>query len=185
MKIAVYCGSSKGNDEIYEKKAKKLGKYFAKNNITLVYGGGNIGIMNVIANSVLKHNGKVQGIITEYLKDKEAAHLGLSELIVTKDMHERKLGMMENADAFVALPGGPGTMEEIFEVWTWMQIGLHKKPCAFYNINGFYDKLLEFLAHMSDEGFIDKIFIDSLIVEDKPKNLVNAFKNIKSVPSKW
>ncbi|PID47919.1 MAG: TIGR00730 family Rossman fold protein [Proteobacteria bacterium] len=185
MKIAIYCGSNKGNNKIYEKEAKKLGKYFAKHDIGLVYGGGNIGIMGVIADSVMKNGGHVCGVITEFLKDKEAAHKGISELIVTKNMHKRKKLMIDLADAFVALPGGAGTMDEIFEAWTWLQIGLYKKPCGFYNINGFYDKLMEFLLHMNKEGFLNTSFIDALVLENKPKNLIKALRNAKKPLSKW
>lgn len=185
MKIAVYCGSNEGVNPIYKNEAIKLGEYFGKNSIELVYGGGGVGLMGAIADAVIKNNGYVYGVIPEHLQNKEIAHFGLSELHVVKDMHIRKNMMIKRADAFVAMPGGAGTMEEIFEVWTWLQIGYHKKPCAFYNVNGFYDKLLDFISHMIKEGFLDKKYLDFLIVESTPEKLIEALKNAKSPLSKW
>lgn len=185
MKIAVYCGSSEGHNPIYKSEAIKLGEFFGKNSIELVYGGGGVGLMGAIADSVMKNGGYVYGVIPEHLKGKEIAHFGLSELHVVKDMHIRKNMMIERANAFVAMPGGAGTMEEIFEAWTWLQIGYHRKPCAFYNVNGFYDKLLEHISHMVKEGFLEKKYLDFLIVEDTPEGLYEALKNGKSPRSKW
>lgn len=185
MKIAVYCGSSEGVNPIYKSKAIKLGEFFAKNSIELVYGGGGVGLMGAIADSVMKNGGRAYGVIPEHLKSKEIAHFGLTELHVVKDMHIRKNMMIERADAFVAMPGGAGTMEEFFEVWTWMQIGYHKKPCALYNINGFYDKLLDFISHIIKEGFLDKKYLDFLIVENTPKSIYEALKSANSPRSKW
>ncbi len=185
MKIAVYCGSSEGENPIYKQEAIKLGEHFAKHKIGLVYGGGSIGLMNAIADSVMKNGGYVCGVIPELLEDKELAHKSLSKLHVVKDMHQRKAKMMEEADAFVAMPGGVGTFEEIFEAWTWLQIGYHKKACAFYNINGFYDKLLDFIAHTVKEGFVQERYLKSLIVENEPEKLLNALKNAKNLNSKW
>ncbi len=185
MKIAVYCGSSEGKNPLYKQEAKKLGEFFAHNSIGLVYGGGSVGLMGIIADSVLKNGGYVCGMITELLKDKELAHGGLGKLDVVKDMHERKAKMMSEANAFVAMPGGAGTLEEIFEAWTWLQIGYHKKPCAFYNVNGFYDKLFEFIAHVCDEGFLDKKYLEYLIIENEPKKLLDALKYSKNPLSKW
>ncbi len=182
MKIAVYCGSSEGKNEIYKKEAIKLGEYFGKNKIELVYGGGGVGLMGSIADAVLKNEGYVYGVIPKHLKVKEVAHSKLQELHVVDDMHQRKDMMMKRADAFVAMPGGAGTLEEIFEVWTWMQIGYHKKPCAFYNVNGFYDKLFDFISHVVDEGFLKKDYLDGLIVENDPQKLLYALKN-SNVPS--
>lgn len=185
MKIAVYCGSSEGVNPIYKKEAIRLGEYFSKNSIELVYGGGGIGLMGSIADAVVKNGGYVYGVIPEQLKSKEIAHFGLSELHVVKDMHIRKNMMIKRADAFVAMPGGAGTLDEIFEAWTWLQIGYHQKPCAFYNINGFYDKLLDFISHIVKEGFLAKKYLEYLIVEDNPKKLIEAIKNSKNPMSKW
>ncbi len=185
MKIAVYCGSNKGKNPLYEQEARRLGEYLAKNNIGMVYGGGGVGLMGAIADSVMSNGGYVFGVIPEHLKSKEVAHFGLSELHVVKDMHIRKNMMIQNADAFVAMPGGAGTMEEIFEVWTWLQIGYHKKACAFYNVGGFYDKLLEFISYMVEQGFLDKKYLDALIVESEPEKLIEAIKKYKSPLSKF
>lgn len=185
MKIAVFCGSSGGNNAIYRQKAKELGEFFAKKEIELVYGGGRIGLMGAIADSVLSCGGEVFGVIPQHLQDKEIAHQNLSELHVVKDMHTRKALMSERAEAFVAMPGGVGTLEEIFEVWTWLQIGYHNKPCAFYNVNGFYDKLFDFISHMIKEGFLDKKYLDYLIIEDTPEALYESILHAKSPRSKW
>lgn len=185
MKIAVFCGSNIGNNKIYETKAKELGLFFAKNGIGLVYGGGGVGLMGAIAQSVMDNNGEAFGVIPKHLKDKELAHEGLSALHVVDDMHARKNMMSSHADAFIAMPGGAGTMEEIFEVWTWMQIGYHKKACAFYNVNGFYDKLFEFLEHMVKEGFLQDVYLKSLIIENSPEKIYEAIKNYNPPKSKW
>ncbi len=177
MKIAVYCGASEGKNKLYKKEAIKLGEYFGKNQIELVYGGGSIGLMGAIADTVIKNNGYVYGVIPKHLKVKEVAHSSLQELHVVDNMHTRKDMMIKRADAFVAMPGGAGTLEEIFEAWTWLQLGYHKKPCAFYNVNGFYNKLLEFISHMVTEGFLKKDYLDCLIVENTPEKLLYALKN--------
>ncbi|MGL5160229.1 MAG: TIGR00730 family Rossman fold protein, partial [Acinetobacter junii] len=143
--ICVFCGSSLGNDVVYEQITQATGQIIAEQGLTLVYGGGRSGLMGVVANSALEAGGKVIGVIPEALVDRELAHAELSELYVVKDMHERKTKMAELADGFIALPGGAGTLEEIFEQWTWNQLGIHQKPCAFLNINGFYDDLIKML----------------------------------------
>jgi uncharacterized protein (TIGR00730 family) len=134
--ICVFCGSSLGNDVVYEQITQATGQIIAEQGLTLVYGGGRSGLMGVVANSALEAGGKVIGVIPEALVDRELAHAELSELYVVKDMHERKTKMAELADGFIALPGGAGTLEEIFEQWTWNQLGIHQKPCAFLNIIG-------------------------------------------------
>ena len=141
--ICVFCGSSEGNDIAIIEAAEKLGKKLATNNITLIYGASKIGIMGVVAKSLLESKGEVIGIIPEFLKKKELVHLGLSKLITTQNMHERKLKMQELGDGFIALPGGMGTLEELFEILTWLQLGLHSKPIGLLNINNFYDDLLK------------------------------------------
>lgn len=185
MRIAVFCGSNKGLNPNFEKEAKKLGKFFAQNSIELVYGGGAVGLMGVISTTVMENGGKVYGVIPKHLQNKELAHQGLTELHVVKDMHTRKAMMNERADAFVAMPGGAGTLEEIFEVWTWLQIGYHQKPCALYNVDGFYDKLLSFIKDVVENDFLDKKYLDTLIVENTPQNLLHALKEYKSPKSKW
>lgn len=185
MTIAVFCGSSAGNNIEYENATKSLGKYFAQNNIDVVYGGGRVGLMGTLADSVLEHGGKVCGVIPEKLKDKELAHTGVTELKVVKDMHERKATMAQMSDVFVALPGGVGTLEEIFEVWTWAQLGFHSKPCAFYNINGFYDKLIDMVTSMSNEGFLKEEYVNMLIQTDDQEELIASIKRYEAPSQKW
>ncbi|MED4041381.1 TIGR00730 family Rossman fold protein [Niallia taxi] len=146
-KLAVFCGSSNGASKIYIESAKKLGKELAKRNISLVYGGASVGIMGAVADSVLNEGGYVIGVMPSFLDNREIAHKNLSELIIVDSMHERKAKMAALADGFIALPGGPGTMEEFFEVFTWGQLGLHKKPCGLLNINGFFRKVCCFLVY--------------------------------------
>ena len=185
MTIAVFCGSSAGNNIEYENTTKELGKFFALNNIDVVYGGGKVGLMGTLADSVLEHGGRVYGVIPEKLKEKELAHNGVTELRVVKDMHERKATMAELSDAFVALPGGAGTLEEIFEVWTWAQLGFHDKPCAFYNVNGFYNRLIDMITGMSEEGFLKKDYVDMLIKTDNKELLLESIKDYEAPKVKW
>ncbi|GAA5140892.1 TIGR00730 family Rossman fold protein [Thalassotalea piscium] len=185
MNIAVYCGASTGNNPTYINEAKKLGEFFGKNGIDLVYGGGKVGLMGIIADAVLASGGKAYGVIPEYLKEKEIAHEGLTELFIVKDMHTRKAKMAELADAFVALPGGAGTLEEIFEVWTWAQLGHHSKPCAFYNTNGFYQHLLDMINNMVNSGFLHAQYSDMLILADTPQALINSFEAYSPPKVKW
>ncbi|QSP95670.1 TIGR00730 family Rossman fold protein [Marinobacter salinisoli] len=185
MKIAVYCGSRTGHHARFAEKAAELGAYFGQNGIDLVFGGGHVGLMGIVADSVLANGGKVYGVIPEHLRDRELAHSALTELFVVRDMHERKARMAELADGFVALPGGIGTLEEIFEAWTWGQLGLHKKPCAFYNVDGFYDHQLEMAATMAAAGFLRQEYIDMLVLTDTPEQLLAAFRNYQAPQDKW
>jgi len=185
MKIAVFCGSSSGNNIEYTNATKELGKFFVENNIEVVYGGGNVGLMGVIADSVMEHGGNVYGVIPEKLQEKELAHKGITELHIVSNMHERKAMMADMADAFVVLPGGAGTLEEIFEVWTWAQLGFHNKPCAFFNVNGFYDKLFEMIEGMCDAKFLKQEYLDMLIKTDKQEELLKAIKEYVPPKDKW
>lgn len=169
-RIAVYCGASKGNNPVYEQAAIELGNWIIKHNYELVYGGGKAGLMGLIADTVLKKNGIVTGVIPTFLKDRELAHDGLKDLIVVSNMHERKAKMIELANCYIALPGGPGTLEEITEVISWGRIGQHKNPCIFYNVNGYYDLLEQFYDKMVADDFLtqsdrDKILISSDLTE--------------------
>jgi hypothetical protein len=155
--ICVFCGSSLGADERFRQAAYILGKTLAQENIGLVYGGGSSGLMGVVANSALEHGGRVIGIIPRVLSRRETEHTGLTELIRVETMHERKAGMAERADAFVALPGGFGTFEELFEVITWAQLGIHAKPIAVVNIGGYFDPLLQMIQQGVQQGFIRAI----------------------------
>ncbi|RZK13646.1 MAG: TIGR00730 family Rossman fold protein [Hymenobacter sp.] len=152
--LAVYCGSSSGNQPIYTQQAQAMGRELARRGSTLVYGGGCVGLMGTIADAVLAEGGKVIGVIPGFLADKELAHKGCTELHVVETMHQRKLLMADLADGFVAMPGGFGTLEELFEVLTWGQLGLHGKPVGLLNTLGFYDSLLGLLDHMSAEAFL-------------------------------
>lgn len=155
--VCVYCGSSTGNNPVYKEAGRALGHAIAENGLRLVYGGGTRGIMGAVSSGVLEAGGQVLGIIPEFLISKEASHESvseLSELIITKDMHERKHLMFKHSDAFITLPGGIGTVEEIVEMMTWGQLGHHKKPMVFANINNFWAPMLTMLEHMKREGFI-------------------------------
>jgi len=163
--IAEFCGSSIGASDAYREGTIQLGKELAKRQITLIYGGASVGIMATVADTVLQEGGKVIGVIPTLLEEREIAHQQLTELIVVNTMHERKSKMMELADGFIALPGGPGTLEEFFEVFTWNQIGLIQKPCAIFNIEQYFDLLISFFDHMQQEQFLKAQFREALIVD--------------------
>lgn len=178
-KICVFCGSSEGNDEAIINAAEALGANFASRNITLVYGAAKIGVMGILAQSVLDLHGTVIGIIPEFLKKKEVVHLGLTDLITTENMHDRKMKMQEHSDGFMALPGGMGTLEELFEMLTWLQLGLHQKPIGLLNINHFYDDLLQCLETMVRKGFLSLENYSLLLVDSDADRLLEkmlAFK---------
>ncbi|MBB4142625.1 TIGR00730 family Rossman fold protein [Rhizobium rhizoryzae] len=175
--ICAYCGSQPGRDPAYVAAGRTLGKSIATHGLNLVYGGGTKGIMGAVASGVLSNGGKVTGIIPEFLVDMEATRhsLGqLNELIITKDMHERKHKMFERADAFVTLPGGIGTLEEIVEIMTWAQLGRHGKPMVFANIGGFWDPMLELIDHMKRQGFIHNANLVQPLVIDRVEDIVPA-----------
>ncbi|MBG43589.1 MAG: TIGR00730 family Rossman fold protein [Aequorivita sp.] len=179
-KICVFCGSSDGNDLAITDTATKLGEIFAERNITLVYGAAKIGVMGTIAKSVLDNSGKVIGIIPNFLKKKEVVHLGLTKLITTQNMHERKLKMQETSDGFIALPGGMGTLEELFEIITWLQLGLHQKPIGLLNINGFYNDLIKMLETMVRKGFLSMDNYNLLLVDSNPNQLLKKMEEFKT-----
>lgn len=184
--IAVYCGSSKGSNELYAQTALKVGQYFALNSISLIYGAGSVGLMGVMANETLLNNGKVIGVIPQFLMDLEVGHKGLTELHITENMHERKKKMAELSDGIIALPGGYGTLDELFEMLTWSQLGLHEMPIGILNVNGFFDPLLAMVQKMVDEGFLKKQNQDLIIVEDNIESLVNKMKSTeRPVALKW
>ena len=170
--LCVYCGSSPGGDLVYRSAAAGLGALLAQRDITLVYGGGHVGLMGTVADATLAAGGSVIGVITEHLLDKELGHPGLTELRVVATMHERKAMMAELADAFVALPGSIGTLEEIAEVMVWTQLGLHSKSCAFLNVAGYYDPLIRQLDQMVSERFLHLEHRESLIVAATPQDLL-------------
>lgn len=172
-RLAIFCGSSNGASDVYIEGAKKLGKELAKRNITLVYGGASVGVMGAVANAVLEEGGYVIGVMPSFLEKREISHQNLSELIVVDSMHERKAKMADLADGFIALPGGPGTLEEFFEVFTWAQLGLHRKPCGLLNINHYYDPLITLFNHMADEKFLHEQYRSMAIVNEEPKELLD------------
>ena len=152
-RVTVFCGSSSGSEDLYYKQAYMLGSSLAKRGIGVVYGGAKVGLMGAVADGALGAGGEVIGVLPNFLRSKEIAHMGLTELIQVESMHERKLKMNELCDGVIALPGGYGTMEEFFEMITWAQLGLHQKPIALLNINGFYDSLINLVQTMVDHGF--------------------------------
>lgn len=154
MNVAIYCGSKTGKNPIYIEKAKELGEQLAKEGLGIVYGGSTVGLMGAVADSALAHNGRVIGIMPENLQKLELTHISLTEIHIVDSMHTRKAKMADLADSYIALPGGCGTLDEYFEIFTWAQIGLHTKPIILYNINGFYDALIQHFEKMLDEGFV-------------------------------
>lgn len=184
--IVVFCGSSQGKDTNILDAAKELGRTLAQQNITLVYGAAKISVMGSIAQSTLENDGKVIGVIPEFLKLKEVFHPGLTKLIITENMHERKLRMHELSDGIIALPGGYGTLEELFEMITWAQLGLHQKPIGILNTSGFYDDLLKMLVKMVEQGFLKKENYDMLLVDKSVDGLLQKMNAYNPVPlSKW
>ena len=184
--IAVFCASSDGIDSEIIETSKKLGSFLAKNDIRLIYGGSKRGLMGHVAAGVQENGGKVTGVIPEFLKIKEVVHTNLDELITTQDMHERKLTMHRLSEGFITLPGGFGTFEELFEIITWAQLGLHQKPIGLLNINGFYDDLIGMLRKMVDKGLLKKENFDLLIIAEPIEDLYEKMKFFKPLPTpKW
>ena len=175
-RIAVYCGSKKGKHPDYIKAAENTGDVLLNKGIGMVYGGGHVGIMGVIANKMLEGSAEVIGVIPKKLVDFEVAHQGLDDLFVVKDMHQRKSMMIELSDAFLTLPGGIGTMEELFEVFTWQNIGYHNKACGLLNVNHYYDPLLEMINKMVDQGFLAASQKERLLVDTDPLRLITKME---------
>ncbi len=175
--LCIFCGSSKGNDPVYEETALELAKIIVDEDLTMVYGGGSIGIMGVLADKILSLNGKVIGVIPRFLYDLEVGHDNVTELIIVESMHERKQKMAEISDGFLALPGGFGTLEEMGEILTWIQLKLIRKPIGILNINGFYDQFLSMLDTMVESGFLKKNNRDILLSSKDPIEIINIIKN--------
>lgn len=185
-RICVYCGSNPGRIPDYAEAARTLGTTIARSGQGLVYGGAHVGLMGIVADAALSAGGEVIGILPEALRDRELAHTGLTRLEIVSSMHARKNRMADLSDGFVALPGGIGTLEEIFEVWTWAQLGDHSKPCGLLNVGGFYDGLYSFLDHQAAEGFIKPELLKTLIVERDPEVLLEKFAGyVAPVVEKW
>ena len=184
--ISVFCGSSEGNDNYIISQSYSLGVEFAKNDITLVYGAARIGVMGQVAKGVIDNNGKTIGVIPEFLKLKEVYHRNLSELIVTENMHQRKVIMYEKSDGFIILPGGFGTMDEFFEITTWGQLGLHTKPIGILNLNGFYDDLIALAFTMIKKGFLKQSNFEAVVIDTTIKGLLDKMNNYKALSfPKW
>ena len=185
-RITVFCGSSSGSYEIYEVIARSVGEELANDNIEVVYGGAKVGLMGAVANGVLSKGGQVIGVIPNFLKTKEIAHQGLTELISVESMHERKTKMNELCDGVIALPGGFGTLEELFEMLTWAQLGLHSKPIGILNINGYYDSLITLVDTMIDNGFIKNIHKDMILISNEVDDLIDQMENYNApIVEKW
>ena len=178
--IALYCGSRTGNKPIYRDTAIELAQHIATQGFGIVYGGASIGLMGQVADTVLEHGGEVVGVIPEFMLDYEIAHSQLTELHIVKSMHARKALMAERASAFIALPGGLGTFEEILEIATWGQLNQHQKPMIIYNVNRFYDALIAQLDHAVDEGFLPPQHRAKLIICENPEQISNVIKNLNS-----
>lgn len=179
--ICVYCGASVGVRPRYVQAARAFGRALVDADLSLVYGGGNVGLMGVIADEVMAAGGRAIGVIPELLVKKEVSHNRLTELHVVPDMHRRKQLMADFADAFVALPGGVGTLEELFEVYTWAQLGYHQKPVALLNVDGFYDPLIALLEHTLREGFLSDKWLGILHVDREPATLINRLCHVTKV----
>ncbi len=184
--LCVYCGSSSGSDPRYEAAAVETGRALAEMGIRLIYGGGNVGLMGRMADACLAAGGEVAGVIPEKLLGLELGHRGVTELHVVEDMHARKAKMAEMSDAFVALPGAIGTLEEIFEVMVWTQLGYHAKPCGLLNVGGYYDHLIAFLKHVVDQRFLREAHLDMLLVETEIRPLIGMLGATKPhFTQKW
>jgi uncharacterized protein (TIGR00730 family) len=185
-RICVFSGSNSGQRHSYGEAATALGQLLAKEGIGLVYGGASVGLMGLVADAARAAGGEVIGVIPKSLVEWEVAHTGLDDLRVVGSMHERKALMAELADAFIALPGGIGTLEEFFEVWTWGQLGSHNKACALLNTEGYYDRLLGFLDHVVDEGFFKPVHRGMILVEQDPRALLDSVRRYNSpIATKW
>jgi uncharacterized protein (TIGR00730 family) len=184
--LCVYCGSSPGATPAYAQAARGLARAMVEQNISLVYGGGNVGLMGIIADEMMRLGGQATGVIPQALLKKELGHNGLTQLHIVKDMHERKAMMADLSDGFIAMPGGIGTLEELFEVFTWAQLGFHQKPIGLLNVEGFYDGLLQFIRHMVSQRFVKDEQAALLMAEAQAEDLLQRFKSFvpNHVP-KW
>src|SRR6185436_8245073 len=185
QRLCVFCGSSSGRDPAYASAAAHLGRVLAQRGIGLVYGGGRVGLMGVLADAALAAGGEVIGVIPQALLERELGHRGLTDLRVVDSMHARKALMGELAGGFIALPGGIGTLEELFEVWSWAQLGLHRKPCGVLDVEGFFAPLVEFLDRQVEAGFIHPTYRAMLTVASAAEELLDAFSAYKPPADKW
>ncbi len=185
LTICVFAGSSPGARPEYTAAASALGKLLGKAGIRVIYGGGNIGLMGELADATLLAGGRIIGVIPEALVEKELAHQGLTKLIIVRGMHDRKARMAELANAFIALPGGAGTLEELFEVWTWSQLGYHNKPIGILNIAGYYEPLITLIDHLVAERFLNKDYRQQLCIASEPEELLKLVRRYVAPAAKW
>ena len=185
MRICVFCGSSAGRSPVYAGAASRLGRTLAERGVGLVYGGASVGLMGAVADAALEAGGEVIGVIPRSLVERELAHGGLDELHVVETMHERKALMSDLSDGFVALPGGAGTLDELFEAFTWGQLGIHSKPCGLLDVAGFWHPLVETFDRMTAEGFIRPEWRETLVVADEPEELLRRFAAHVAPTRKW
>ena len=184
--ICLYCGSSPGTNPVYREAAAHLGHTFAERKIRLVYGGGSVGLMGVAADACLAAGGEVIGVIPQLLMDKEVGHAGITKMHVVQNMHERKALMTDLADGFIALPGGYGTLDELFEALTWLQLGYHGKPVGILNVGGFFDHLMAFIEHARDEKFLRPLHHDALCVDGDLPALLEKMRSVEAPDTnKW
>ena len=181
MKVCVFCGSSMGNDPRYQEAAAQLGEVLAQNDCTLYYGGANVGLMKIIADKMLERGKRVVGIIPKLITDMEIAHEGVTEMIEVDSMSERKLMLISESDAFIAMPGGFGTLDEIFEITVQNQLRISDKPVALYNTLNYYDSIIQFIDHAVSQGFIRKEHRDNIIISDNPETLFKELSRHKSI----
>ncbi len=174
MNVCIFCGSSTGDDPVYAEATRAIGRQLAAGGHSLIYGGGNIGLMGIVADTVLEAGGNVIGVIPDFLMKREVGHLGLTELVIVNSMHERKKRMADLADAFIALPGGWGTLDELAEILTWRQLGLIDQPIGLLNVNAFFTPLVSQIKTMSEKGFLHPANLNYLMVEDSPEKLLTA-----------
>ncbi|EFR43579.1 LOG family protein [Streptococcus pseudoporcinus] len=180
MKLTIFCGASTGSNPIYSQKTRELALWMAQNKHDLVYGGGKIGLMGVMADTLIEKGGYTTGVMPTFLRDREIAHVHLSELIIVEDMPKRKAKMMSLGEAFIALPGGPGTLEEISQVISWSRIGQNDKPCILFNINGYFDQLRKMFDHMVTEGFLSQADRDNVLFSDNISEIEAFISNYQA-----
>jgi uncharacterized protein (TIGR00730 family) len=185
MILCIYCGTGFGDDPAYLAAAKATATLCAEQGVEIVYGGATVGLMGAVADAALAASGKVIGVMPQALVDREIAHKGLTEIHVTQSMHERKALMEQLSTAFVALPGGPGTLDEMIEQWTWGLLGIHAKPCGFLNVKGYFDPLREMIQRMADAGFVPRRHVDMLVFTEDPAELLERFRSYVAPAPKW
>ncbi len=183
--VCVFCGSNIGRNPAYVEAANAVGTALARSGLKLVYGGGKVGLMGAVADAVIAAGGQAEGVMPRALVEREIAHAGLSELHVVETMHQRKMMMSDLADAFVALPGGAGTLEEFFEQWTWALLGIHRKPCGLLNVAGYFAPLITMMQTIVADGFIAERYVEMLVIESEIEPMLKRFANYTAPPQKW